>query len=101
MNGIVKMYKILDGERVSYEMPVGSVDRALKKGLILEEAAQKLEMPVEILKVMGKKRAELVEVNDEPVEVPPIKTVEMPTTEQAEEVEEVIEKKPMGRPKRK
>ena len=97
---MIKMYKIMDGERVAASMPVGSVDRAIKKGWILEESAQKLEMPMEILQVMGKKKAEIEPEPEQevPIEMPNVKTIEVETPKD----EPVIEsKKPMGRPKRK
>lgn len=90
----MKMYKIMDGERVAADMPVSSVDRAMKKGWILEESAQKLEMPMEILEVMKK---------PEPVADPVVAksySVE-PAIEPMPEAKEVKTNKPMGRPKRK
>jgi hypothetical protein len=103
MNGLVKMYRIMDGERVPSLMPVGSVDRALKKGYILEESAQKLEMPMEILQVMGRKRAELEPEPEQevPIEMPSVKTIEVETPTDGHVNEPVNSKKPMGRPKRK
>lgn len=93
----VKMYKIMDGERIQASMPANSVDRAMRKGWILEESAQKLEMPAEIIEIM-KAKAEPTK------EVEPINIVEAPKGEPDESVTEeptTDQKKPMGRPKRK
>ena len=103
MKDLVKMYRIMDGERVSVLMPVGSVNRALQKGFILEESAQKLEMPAEIIKIMKANKAELVEVEAPEKEVEQINILEV---EQAEHVSvepepQPEQKKPTGRPKRK
>lgn len=93
----VKMYKIMDGERIQASMPANSVDRAMRKGWILEESAQKLEMPAEIIEIMKAKAEPTKEVEQ-------IKVVEVSKDEPDESVTEestTDQKKPMGRPKRK
>lgn len=90
----VKMYKIMDGERIQASMPANSVDRAMRKGWTLEESAQKLEMPAEIIEIMKAKAEPTKEVDNTETEPIPVEVVnaDLPTTDQ---------KKPMGRPKRK
>lgn len=97
MNDLVKMYQIKDGERVQALMPIGSVNRALQKGFILEDAARKLEMPAEIVKIMKANKAELVEVETPTTEVEQINLIEV---EQSEHVS-VEESEPEGKKKPK
>lgn len=52
----VKMYKIMGGERITASMPAASVERAMRKGWILEETAQRIEMPAEIIQIMKAKQ---------------------------------------------
>lgn len=49
------MYKIMGGERIQGSMPASSVERAMRKGWILEETAQRIEMPAEIIQIMKAK----------------------------------------------
>ena len=103
MKDLVKMYKISDGERISALMPIGSVNRALQKGYMLEEAAQKLEMPAEIMQIMKANKAELVEVEAPEKEVEQINLLEVEQSEHVsvESEPQPEQKKPTGRPKRK
>ena len=102
MKDTVKMYRVVDGERVESDMSIGSVNRALQKGFIIQESAQKLEMPAEIIKIMKANKAELVEVEAPEKEVEQINLLEVDQAEHTPVVEpEPEQKKPTGRPKRK
>lgn len=95
----VKMYKIMDGERIQASMPANSVDRAMRKGWILEESAQKLEMPAEIIEIMKAKAEPTKEV--EQIKVVEVETPKYEPDESVTEEPTTDQKKPMGRPKRK
>ena len=62
----VKMYKIMGGERIQGSMPAASVERAMRKGWILEETAQRIEMPAEIVQIMKSKHEPAPEIMPEP-----------------------------------
>lgn len=62
----VKMYKIMGGERITASMPAASVERAMRKGWILEETAQRIEMPAEIIQIM-KAKQEPEKMSEHPV----------------------------------
>ena len=62
----VKMYKIMGGERITASMPAASVERAMRKGWILEETAQRIEMPAEIIQIMKAKQDPAPEIMPEP-----------------------------------
>lgn len=52
---MVKMYKMMGGERVYGMMPENAVKRAIKQGWIVDETSQKVEMPDVIINMMKTK----------------------------------------------